>query len=292
MTDTDEPAEAEAAKAEAPEPEPAQAEAAEAEAPEPEAPEPEAAEADPHALDDAHAQLLARFEAELGDAVLEQAANFGTPVVRIRRDSWRRAAEVARLQLDCDYLSFIAGIDWAPAPKEGDDAGGDTSSPVQPSEVTYGVAGSEGRFQVLAHVQSTRHHTGITMKVDIDDASADGEGGGMLAESWVPVYPGADWHERECWEMFGITFEGHPAIRHLYLPDQFEGHPLRKDFPLLSRTVKPWPGLVDVEAMPDDLAGDDAAGEAADAGTTAPDTSSESSTDAQPAGDAGGEQAP
>ena len=49
-------------------------------------------EADPHALDDAHAQVLERFEAELGDAVLASEANFGQPVVRIRRDSWRRAA--------------------------------------------------------------------------------------------------------------------------------------------------------------------------------------------------------
>ena len=57
----------------------------------------------------------------------------------------------------------------------------------------------------------------------------------MLVESWVPVYPGADWHERECWEMYGVAFDGHPALRHLYLPSEFEGHPLRKDFPLLSR---------------------------------------------------------
>ena len=49
----------------------------------------------------------------------------------------------------------------------------------------------------------------------------------------MPVYAGADWHERECWEMYGIVFDGHPALRHLYLPAEFEGHPLRKDFPLL-----------------------------------------------------------
>jgi NADH-quinone oxidoreductase subunit C len=71
-------------------------------------------------------------------------------------------------------------------------------------------------------------------------------------QSWVPVYPGADWHERETWEMYGFVFDGHPALRHLYLPSGFEGHPLRKDFPLLSRVVKPWPGLVDVEGMPGD----------------------------------------
>jgi NADH-quinone oxidoreductase subunit C len=228
---------------------------------------------DPHALDDAHAELLARFETELGDAVLEQANNFGIPVVRVRRDSWRRAAEVLR-EVGCDYLSFISAIDWEPAPKEGgDEAGGDTSSPVQPTERTYGVAGSDARFQVFAHVQSTRLHTGITLKVDVADPSDAGPG--MLAESWVPVYPGADWHERECWEMFGITFEGHPAIRHLYLPDQFEGHPLRKDFPLLSRSVKPWPGLVDVEPMPGD--GDEA--EAAEASSTEASSTEASSTE-------------
>jgi NADH-quinone oxidoreductase subunit C len=66
----------------------------------------------------------------------------------------------------------------------------------------------------------------------------------------VPWYPGADWHEREWWEMFGVIFDGHPSLRHLYLPSEFEGHPLRKDYPLLARVVKPWPGLVDVEAMP------------------------------------------
>ena len=71
---------------------------------------------------------------------------------------------------------------------------------------------------------------------------------------------GAAWHEREAWEMFGISFEGHPNLIHLYLPGEFEGHPLRKDFPLLSRRVKPWPGIVDVEPMPgeDESAADDA----------------------------------
>ena len=50
--------------------------------------------------------------------------------------------------------------------------------------------------------------------------------------------------------MFGITFDGNLDLRHLYLPTEFEGHPLRKEFPLLARVVKPWPGIVDVEPMP------------------------------------------
>ena len=73
---------------------------------------------------------------------------------------------------------------------------------------------------------------------------------GAAVESLVDVFSGADWHEREAHEMFGIDFPGHPNLIKLYLPDAFEGFPLRKSYPLLSREVKPWPGKVDVEDMP------------------------------------------
>ena len=59
---------------------------------------------------------------------------------------------------------------------------------------------------------------------------------------------------------FGIGFAGHPDLRNMYLPSEFEGHPLRKDFPLLARMVKPWPGIIDVEPMPG--GSDDEEGEA------------------------------
>ena len=212
--------------------------------PEPDA-EPEADE--PAALDPELAALFARFETALGDGVVDHDESHGNLVVRVRPAAWRRAATGARADLDCDFLSFVAGLDWLPAPKPpGDEDGGsDTSSPVQPDTMTFGAAGSEGRFQVFGHVQSTSRHWGLTIKTDVSEAAP-------VVDSWVPVYPGADWHERECWEMYGIGFEGHPKIRHLYLPGEFEGHPLRKDFALLAREVKPWPGLVDVEPMPGD----------------------------------------
>ena len=59
-------------------------------------------------------------------------------------------------------------------------------------------------------------------------------------------------------EPAGVTFTGHPGLRKLYLPGDFEGNPLRKDFPLVSRLVKPWPGIVDIEPMPGEPEGDDA----------------------------------
>jgi NADH-quinone oxidoreductase subunit C len=208
-----------------------------------------AAEADAEqttASSEFHEALLARLEQELGaDALVAHAQARGLLVVRVQRDAWLQTAQTARRALGYDYLSFVAGVDWMPAPLLTEEGSGDTSSPAQPRETTYGAAGSEGRFQVFAVLESTAKQQDVAFKTDLDENDPH-------VDSWVSVYPGADWHERECWEMFGFRFDGHPSLRHLYLPSGFEGHPLRKDFPLLSREVKPWPGLVDVEAMPGD----------------------------------------
>ncbi len=186
-------------------------------------------------------ELVERVAAALGDDVVEAVENFADYVVRVKPEAWRRAAEVAEADLDCDFVSFVSGIDWQPTPREGDDKA--PSAPVQPQEMAPGAAGGTGRFQVFGHVESTSRGWGVTFKTNVDDDAP-------TVESWVDVYPGADWHERETWEMYGIEFSGHPALRKLYLPAEFEGHPLRKDYPLLARDVKPWPGLVDVEDMP------------------------------------------
>ncbi|MCZ7529418.1 MAG: NADH-quinone oxidoreductase subunit C [Acidimicrobiia bacterium] len=121
-----------------------------------------------------------------------------------------------------------------------------------------GVAGGAGRFQAFAHVESTSRKWGVTFKTDVAEDEP-------RVQSWAEVYSGADWHERECWEMYGFVFDGHPSLRPLYLPAEFEGHPLRKDFPLTARKVKPWPGLVDVEAMPEDTEPEDTGEEGGDA---------------------------
>ena len=112
---------------------------------------------------------------------------------------------------------------------------------------------------MLLRVQNPERGFGLTIKADL----ADPEVG---IDTIIPVYPGANWHEREAWEMYGITFVGHPHLVHIYLPGEFEGFPLRKDFPLLAREVKPWPGIVDVEPMPDE--GDEEAAEEPSASDT------------------------
>ena len=98
-------------------------------------------------------------------------------------------------------------------------------------------------MQVFARVSNPVTHVSVIVKVDVPDDT-------LSLESINDVYAGANWHERETHEMFGINFEGHPDLRNMYLPIDFEGHPLRKDYPLLARMIKPWPGIVDVEPLP------------------------------------------
>ncbi len=199
----------------------------------------------------------------LGDALVGSDMAGPDLVVRVDRRSWRRLAEICRDDLHMDYFCFLSGIDWMVNPTlsgekvwEPEGGGvvmeGDEDEPVEPTGIQTGLAGGDTRFQVFARLYSTTDKMGLTMKADLDEADP-------RVGSWVSVYRGADWHERETWEMYGFDFLGHPNLVKLYLPGEFEGFPLRKDFPLLAREVKPWPGLVDVEAMPGEEAAPDAA---------------------------------
>ena len=225
---------------------------------EPAVDEPEAPPEDPYRSD------LEALTADLGSGLLESGAQRGDLWVRVDRASWKRAGEVLRHQLGYDYFCFLSAIDWMPHtwpnPKVIEGEGADEAEEDEaPSEMQTGFAGGGSRFQVLARVYSTARHQGIFVKADLDAAAP-------VVDTWHEIYPGADWHERETWEMYGIDFAGHPHLVHLYLPGAFEGFPLRKDFPLLSREVKPWPGLVDVEGFPASYRGDDAAADDAAAG--------------------------
>ena len=90
-------------------------------------------------------------------------------------------------------------------------------------------------FTVVAHLWSSRRRYGVLLRarVPLDNP---------VIESVVDLFPGANWHERETYEMFGISFARHPNLRPLLLPPGFEGSPLRKEFVLASRVAKAWPG--------------------------------------------------
>ena len=202
------------------------------------------------ATDEIREAVLSELVAELGDAVVGSHIAAGVDItVRVTSEAWAATAEFLKNEMDFAYFGFLSAIDWLPSPfgrdmdSQVDLALDPAAEPAASEAMEQGLAGGDTRFQVLGRVNDIVNHRAITLKADVDDAS-------MSVPSWVPVYAGANWHERETWEMFGIDFVGHPGLRHIYLPGAFEGNPLRKDYPLLARRVKPWPGIVDVELMP------------------------------------------
>ncbi|MGA5409999.1 NADH-quinone oxidoreductase subunit C [Streptomyces lavendulocolor] len=122
--------------------------------------------------------------------------------------SWTGALETARDELRCTYFDWLSAVD----------------EPATGFLVCAHVVALEGGRVRRLLLRTTVPH----------DAPA--------LPSAVGVYAGAAWHERETYEMFGVTFTGHPHLVPLLLPEGFEGHPLRKDFVLAARVAKAWPG--------------------------------------------------
>lgn len=98
-------------------------------------------------------------------------------------------------------------------------------------EVCVSVAGvhypqdSGAEFHIVYDLLSYTHNRRVRLEVTCPDADPH-------VPSVVSVYPMADWHEREAWDMFGVQFDGHPALTRILMPDDWVGHPQRKDYPL------------------------------------------------------------
>jgi NADH-quinone oxidoreductase subunit C len=190
---------------------------------------------------DAYAEdLVDRLDAE--GYIVE----FDTVRIAVATDKWVDTITSAIKELP--LFSWLSAIDWSKTTEVGDgvDAPDDLDE----------------RFEVLCRLSSVDNADGAVFVATLAKEDA-------VIGSLTPYIGGAEWHEREAHEMFGIDFEGNHNLAPLYLPDDFIGHPLLKSYPLISREVKPWPGAVDVEAMPEvaeeDGAGDEAATDGGDA---------------------------
>ncbi len=144
-------------------------------------------------------ELLASIEAAMGEVLLESRIAFGeltivVPAARIRQVLTYLRDDPALLFKE---LVDLCGVDY---PER------------------------EPRFDVVYHLLSLHHNQRIRVKVRTDEATP--------VPSVVAVYPTAGWFEREAWDMYGILFSEHPDLRRLLTDYGFDGHPLRKDFPL------------------------------------------------------------
>ncbi|MGW2208507.1 NADH-quinone oxidoreductase subunit C [Streptomyces sp. NPDC001781] len=138
------------------------------------------------------------------DATAEE--SYDVLTVDVPPVAWLTALETARTTLTCTYFDWLSAVD---EPGTG--------------------------FRVSAHVVALHPVRRLLVRTTVPH-------GAPVLPSAVGVYAGAAWHERETHEMFGVDFTGHPALDHLLLPENFEGHPLRKDFVLAARVAKAWPG--------------------------------------------------
>lgn len=84
----------------------------------------------------------------------------------------------------------------------------------------------ERRFEVIYNIYSIKNSKYVRLKVLVDEDDC-------VVPTVTGVWPGANWHERETYDMMGVKFSGHPDLRRMYMPEEYEYHPLRKDFPLM-----------------------------------------------------------
>ncbi len=146
------------------------------------------------------------LRAALGADVLDADENWGHLIVKV--PPARRPEALAVLKtLGFDFYDFGCGVDWP----------------------------EENELEVFDNVFSTKTLARVTVKCRVPRDQPK-------VPTATSVYGGADWHERETWELFGIVFIGHPGLRRLLLADWQEGFPMRKDEVLRARVEKPWPG--------------------------------------------------
>jgi NADH-quinone oxidoreductase subunit C len=86
----------------------------------------------------------------------------------------------------------------------------------------------EPRFEVVIHLYSIPHKHRVRLKVGLEEADP-------VMDTLTVVWKGTDWFEREAWDLYGVTFRGHPDLRRVLLYEEFKGHPLRKDYPIDQR---------------------------------------------------------
>jgi len=141
--------------------------------------------------------LQARFGAEV---ILSTHAHRGDETAVVASDKIREVCAFLKEtpELDFTMLSDVTCVDWL---------------------------GEEERFEVVYHLYSMRHRHRVRLKARVKEEAAS-------LPSVVPVWRAANWFEREVYDMYGVRFEDHPDLRRLLLYPEFEGHPLRKDYPL------------------------------------------------------------
>jgi NADH-quinone oxidoreductase subunit C len=153
-------------------------------------------------------EILAELQRRFGDAIVETHEDRGDATAVVARDAILTVLAHCRdeVALAFDVLMDLTAVDYLRYPGREDGP----------------------RYEVVYHLYSLAHNHRLRLKVRLDEDDA-------TVPSAVPLWPIANWLEREVWDMFGVRFEGHPDPRRLLMYEEFVGHPLRKDYPITRR---------------------------------------------------------
>jgi NADH-quinone oxidoreductase subunit C len=152
--------------------------------------------------------VLKKLEAHHADALLSQDEVRGSVVVVVRKEQAHAVLEYLKTdsELAYTYLVDVTAVD---------------NSRMESELVQFDYA----RFMVVYHLYSYQGQCRVRLKAPVHEND-------LSIPSVAGLWQAANWLERETYDMFGIHFEGHPDLRRILMPDDFEGHPLRKDYPL------------------------------------------------------------
>jgi NADH-quinone oxidoreductase subunit C len=168
------------------------------------------------------AKVLDALKASHGSAIEALETQHGDAIAWIKRDhllavaTWLKTDPAMAFDAPV-FATCIDRLDWSPVDVP-------PGPPVYPASEPWTDDGTKPRFEVVYQLRSTLHRHRLRLKCAVPEHDA-------RVPSLATLWPAFNWQERETFDMYGIKFEGHPDLRRIYLYEEFEGYPLRKDYP-------------------------------------------------------------
>ncbi len=152
--------------------------------------------------------VVDKLKAKFGDTVLAEKEFRGETTVTVKKEQIVAVCTFLKKECGFNFLTDLCGVDYL---------------------------GESPRFMVVYQLYNIGKHLKLRVKAPVEEADAS-------IDTVSGVWSTANWMERECWDLMGISFNNHPDLRRILMPDDWEGHPLRKDYPVQGPDREPYQG--------------------------------------------------
>jgi NADH-quinone oxidoreductase subunit C len=149
-----------------------------------------------------------KLKGKFSGSVIDVAEFRGETTVTVNKEDIVAICSFLKKDLGFNFLTDLCGVDYL---------------------------GNSPRFMVVYHLYNIGTHQRLRLKVPVEESDP-------RVDTVSGVWGTANWHERECWDLMGISFNNHPDLRRILMPDDWKGHPLRKDYPVQGPDREPYQG--------------------------------------------------